>query len=99
MIDKNIYIVSDSIDMDDGDGSRNLSLNFGYKIFFLRAFFQRMERTFVKSLHTIQRVRMKIGAARLRWGDGDAQRSILYVNEFKKTGERSARARSADKTH
>jgi len=50
-----------------------------------------MERTFVKSLHTIQRVRMKIGAAKLRWGGGaDAQRSILHVSEFEKTGERSA---------
>jgi hypothetical protein len=37
---------------------------------------------------------MKTGAAKLRWAGGGAQRPALQVNELKKTGARSARART-----
>jgi hypothetical protein len=77
--------------MDAREGSNSPSLNLGNKIFFLGMFFQRMERFFVKSLHAESKNE--------DGGGGDAQRSILHVNEVKKTGERSARARSAAKTH
>jgi hypothetical protein len=46
-------MVSDSIDMNDGDGSRSPSLNLGNKIFFLGMVFQWMKRIFVKSLHLL----------------------------------------------
>ena len=37
---------------------------------------------------------MKTGAAKLRWARGGAQRPALQVSELKKTGARSARART-----
>jgi hypothetical protein len=52
----------------------------GTEYFFLRVLYQRMERTFVKSLHSIQRVSMNRG------GREDAQRPVLCVNAPKKDG-------------
>jgi hypothetical protein len=70
--------------MDDGDGSRSPSLNLGNKIFFIGVLFHRFERTFVKLLRTLQRVRMKIGAATMRWAGGRAALHFMVLMSFKR---------------